>query len=144
MITAAEHDNWREVSLELAKRVPFGEGSGNGPLLAAVTRVHDASGVADAAPAAVGQGTTVRVFPWGFHIQIDHDTLERVLDAADTVNELVLSIGGSIPSPAQPWIALIALFVAGAHAALRALDRGQGIYISMSWFAQGIFVPTSV
>lgn len=89
-------------------------------------------------------GVVVRAFWWGFHLEIDHPTLTSVLDSADTVNSLVGMIGGSIPSPAQPWIILVAKFVAGAHQLLRSLDHGSGIYISMSWFAPGVFVPTSV
>ena len=146
MATATEYDNWPAVSLELAKRVPLGGGKGHGPLLTTPTPLIT---VADhsAAPIPVdagASGVTVRVFWWGFHVQIDHDALRRILDAADTVNELVVAVGGSIPSPAQPWIRLIGLFVAGTHEALRALDRGQGLYISMSWFAPGVFVPTPV
>ena len=91
-----------------------------------------------------GDGTVVRAFWWGFHMQFGHADLVRVLDSADTLNDLVAVIGGNIPSPAQPWIKLIAPFVSATHAALRGLDRGQGIYISMSWIAPGIFVPTSV
>lgn len=89
-------------------------------------------------------GTVCRAFFWGFHIQISHEDLEAFLSGAVPVNELVGRIGGSIPSPAAPWIALAAVFVAGALALLRSLDRGNGVYVSMSWFAPGIFVPTSV
>jgi hypothetical protein len=88
--------------------------------------------------------TIVEAFWWGFHLQLSHQDLMTVLDAADTVNTLVVLIGGSIPSPAAPWIQLIGPFVAATHAALRALDKGRGIYISMSWIAPGIFVPTTV
>ncbi|MFG2732500.1 hypothetical protein [Streptomyces canus] len=145
MATATEHDNWPVVSLELAKRVPLNAGAGDGPLLTTPTPLFAVANSIDMAPVGAGApGVTVRTFWWGFHLQIDHDTLRQILDAADTVNELVVTVGGSIPSPAQPWILLIGLFVAGMHEALRALDRGQGIYISMSWLAAGIFVATSV
>ncbi|WP_332880980.1 hypothetical protein [Streptomyces sp. NBC_00564] len=145
MATATEYDNWPVVSLELAKRVPLNGGAGDGPLLTTPTPLLTVADSLDMAPADVGvPGVTVRAFWWGFHVQIDHDTLRQILDAADTVNELVVAVGGTIPSPAQPWIRLIGLFVAGMHEALRVLDRGRGIYISMSWFAPGVFVPTPV
>ncbi|MER6233390.1 hypothetical protein ACFY1L_46295 [Streptomyces sp. NPDC001663] len=145
MATATEYDNWPVVSLELAKRVPLGGSTGNGPLITTPTPLITVADRSAPLPAAAGApGVTVRVFWWGFHLQIDHDTLRQILDAADTVNELVVAVGGSIPSPAQPWIRLIGLFVAGTHEALRALDRGQGLYISMSWFAPGVFIPTPV
>jgi hypothetical protein len=62
----------------------------------------------------------------------------------DPINTIVSTIGGSIPSPAAPWIKLVALFIAGALKLLKTLDKGHGVYISMSWFAPGIFIPTSV
>jgi hypothetical protein len=82
--------------------------------------------------------------PWGFHVEVGHEDLETVLNSADAVNSLVALIGGNIPSPAAPWIKLLAPFVASIHQRLRELDRGNGIYISMSWFAPGVFIPTPV
>jgi hypothetical protein len=89
-------------------------------------------------------GSIVRAFWWGFHIQLSHEDLETVLNSADMINALVDMIGGNIPSPAQPWIKLLAPFVASLHQRLREMDRGCGIYISMSWFAPGVFIPTPV
>ena len=89
-------------------------------------------------------GTVARAFWWGFHIEISHEDLTVALATGDTVNTLVGLIGGSIPSPAQPFIALAAAFVAAAIGLVRSLDRGRGVYISMSWFAPGVFIPTSV
>ena len=89
-------------------------------------------------------GTGVRAFFWGFHIQISHQDLEAFLNTAEPVNALIGTIGGSIPGPAAPFIALAAAFVAGALGLLKSLDHGAGVYVSMSWFAPGIFIPTSV
>lgn len=89
-------------------------------------------------------GTVVRAFWWGFHIQVSHEDLEAFLGGANAVNTIVDMIGGNIPSPAAPFIRLAALFVAGALQLLAGLDRGNGVYISMSWFAPAVFVPTSV
>jgi hypothetical protein len=89
-------------------------------------------------------GTVVRPFWWGFNIQISHETLTSFLAGASAVNDIAEQIGQNAPSAARPWILLAAAFVAGALALLRALDRGRGVYISMSWFAPGVFVPTSV
>ncbi|GAA1769853.1 hypothetical protein GCM10009712_17230 [Pseudarthrobacter sulfonivorans] len=149
-------DNWSEVAEELRLRLgvdlpqadfrpsrttnptPVTDDDGNGGAMAHgfVPAALDTRGPAD--------DITVRAFWWGFHIQIGHQALERILTAADGVNALVGSIGGAIPSPAQPWIVLIAKFVVGVHALLRQLDHGNGVYISMSWFAPGAFVPTTV
>lgn len=89
-------------------------------------------------------GTVVRAFWWGFHIEVSHDDLTTFLAAGSTVNQIVEVIGGSIPSPAQPWIVIAAEFVKGALGLLKSLDNGRGVYISMTWFAPGVFVPTSV
>ena len=48
------------------------------------------------------------------------------------------------PNQSHYWIDIIAPFVVATATLLRALDRGRGVYISMSWFAPGAFVPTSV
>jgi len=89
-------------------------------------------------------GTVVRAFWWGFHIQVSHEDLQVFLGGANTVNAIVDAIGGNIPSPAAPFIHLAAVFVAGALQLLASLDHGNGVCISMSWFAPGVFVPTSV
>ncbi|WP_210583099.1 hypothetical protein [Streptomyces sp. GESEQ-35] len=141
---APPYDHWTEISPELAQRVPFTHPA-NAELINAVrTSTLTPAQVSLPAAAEGVSGVTVRAFWWGFHVEIDHPSLESILNSADAVNALVGMIGGAIPSPAQPWIVLAAQFVAGAHQLLRSLDRGQGIYISMSWFAPGVFVPTSV
>lgn len=89
-------------------------------------------------------GTVVRTFWWGFHVQISHEDLGVFLTGAMTVNAIATAIGGGIPSPAQPFFLLIGGFILATLAALKALDRGQGIYISMLWWMPGAFVPTSV
>jgi len=89
-------------------------------------------------------GTVVEAFWWGFHIKVSHDDLQTFIAAGSTVNTIVGAIGGGIPSPAAPFITLAATFVAGALGLLKSLDHGSGVYISMSWFAPGAFVPTSV
>jgi hypothetical protein len=93
---------------------------------------------------AVKGGAIVRAFWWGFHIEISHEELQKFLNSADPINAVIGSIGSSIPSPAAPWIALAAAFIAGALKLLRNLDKGRGVYVSMSWFAPGVFVPTTV
>jgi hypothetical protein len=89
-------------------------------------------------------GTVARAFWWGFHIQISHEDLMNFLGAAEPINAVIGAIGGGVPSPAAPFIALVAAFIAGALGLLRSLDRGNGVYVSMSWFVPGVFIPTSV
>jgi len=89
-------------------------------------------------------GTVARAFWWGFHIEVSHEDLQAFLGGANAVNTIVGAIGGGIPSPAAPFIALAAAFVAATLGVLASLDRGKGVYISMLWIAPGIFVPTTV
>lgn len=89
-------------------------------------------------------GTYARAFWWGFHIKISREDLRQFLATAAPINTIIGAIGGGIPSPAAPFIAAAAAFVAGALSLLEGLDRGGGVYVSMSWFAPGIFIPTSV
>lgn len=89
-------------------------------------------------------GTVARAFWWGWHVEISHADLTTFLATATTVNTIVGAIGGGIPSPAQPFIVLAATFIQGALGLLKTLDRGRGVYISMSWFTPGVFIPTSV
>jgi hypothetical protein len=81
-------------------------------------------------------GTFVRAFWWGFHIEISHDDL--------TASDPVSGLADGRHSPASAFLPSAASFIASALDALRRLDQGDGVYISMSWFAPFIFVPTSV
>ncbi len=107
--------------------------------LALATEPHDGAMV----PRASRGGTVVRAFWWGFHIEVPHQDLAGFLSAAVPINAIAAAIGPAT-GPAAPFVALAAGFIAGALTALRQLDRGRGVYISMSWFAPGVFVPTTV
>lgn len=89
-------------------------------------------------------GTVARAFWWGFHVQISHEDLDAFVIAAAPINIIIGAIEGGIPSPATPFIAAAAAFVADALGLLKSLDRGSGVYVSMSWFAPFVFVPTTV
>ena len=150
-------DTWDAIRPELEKR--FGGQPAQQTAVASIAAANSAAaqvalfGYAPATapkpeeprvPAQAATGTVVRAFWWGFHVEFGHDDLETILTSADAVNTVVSLIGGNIPSPAQPWIRLLAPFVASVHQGLRGLDQGCGIYVSMSWFAPGVFIPTTV
>lgn len=83
---------------------------------------------------------------WGFHIQFSHEDVQVIITALDGAALIigVLSQGDICPRVIRPFLPLIRIFLDGARAVLQALDRGNGVYISMSWFAPGVFIPTSV
>ena len=143
--------NWAEVSGELERRLPDWKPPAiiqhlvpSSPLavpaessLVGVSLVDSALGRAAAGPA------IVRPFVWGFHIEISSEGLHSFIGVADPINSIAESIG-PVTGPAAPFVAIAAAFVAGALRLLKELDKGNGVYISMSWFAPGIFIPTSV
>jgi hypothetical protein len=78
-----------------------------------------------------------RVFWWGFHVEFGHEDLLAALNSADIINAVVA------PSPVDRWIPLLAAFIS-THPEVQQIDTGCGIYVSMSWFSPGIFIPTPV
>jgi hypothetical protein len=93
-------------------------------------------------PVARKGGTYVRGDFWGFYIKVSHEDLGVFLATAVPLTVITATLAAGIWPPAAPFIGLAAAFIAGMLALLKALDRGNGVYINMSWFAPGIFVPT--
>lgn len=141
MSTTANHDsNWAEVRSELEQRFPGWRPpteTGGGPdYVGASSATGDGTRMAAGAP-------IVREFWWGFRIECSSQALRDFLSVADPVNAFAAAIG-PITGPAAPFVLAAAAFAGGALQLLRSLDRGNGVYISMSWFAPGIFIPTTV
>lgn len=145
------HGNWQDVMAELSQRLPPLTAGGDGSL----ERLTDAkdrmnnlalptSMVASSSRDGARGGTIARAFWWGFHIEISHQDLAVFLGSAQPINSVIGAIGAGVPSPAAPFIALAAAFIAGALALLKGLDKGSGVYVSMSWFMPGVFIPTTV
>jgi hypothetical protein len=89
-------------------------------------------------------GTVARSFWWGFHLQISHEDVLMIVSALGGAKTLVEAIAPFVPSTIRPFLSLAAIFLEAVKVVLAAIDRGRGVYISMSWFAPGAFVPTSV
>jgi hypothetical protein len=89
-------------------------------------------------------GSLFQAYWWGFHVQISPYDLQSLLNATDPNGPVANFLRSILPADYQRWISIIAPFVSASAALLRGLDRGRGIYISMSWFAPGVLVPTSV
>jgi len=89
-------------------------------------------------------GTVARAFWWGFHIQISHADVQELVNGFNGAAVLINALMPIVPGVVRPFLAVAKIFLDVSSAVLRALDRGRGVYISMSWFAPGIFVPTSV
>jgi hypothetical protein len=94
-------------------------------------------------PVARRGATSIRGDWWGFQIYVSHADLSIFLETATPLVALTATLTANLWPPAASYIAAAAAFIAGAFALLRTLDRGAGVYISMSWFAAGLFVPTT-
>lgn len=90
--------------------------------------------------------TVVRAFWWGFHVEISHPDLQQIVNSPDPISVAQRLIrSGNIPGAVVPFIGAVISFIVGnALKLLQGLDQGRGVYISMSWFAPGVFVPTTV
>lgn len=96
-------------------------------------------------PAIAGKGgTSIQGYWWGFQIKVSHDDLTVFLATATPLNSVSAALASAIWPPAAPFIGPASTFIAGMLGLLKSLDRGNGVYISMSWFAAGVFVPASV
>lgn len=84
-----------------------------------------------------------RAFWWGFHLQIPEQALEEIGTAIANGTPFV-GLLGSVTGPAAPYITLIVAFINAEYAWMKGVNRGKGVYLSMTWAAPGIFVPTPI
>ncbi|MER5671838.1 caspase family protein [Pseudonocardia alni] len=112
----------------------------------AASTLQTVSELAGARPVSADRGgpTGFHFFWWGMNLRLTHDDLETVLLSADSVGSLTGLVGGVVPDAARSYLELLVTFIKASAALLRRLDQGNGVYISMSWFAVGVFVPTTV
>ena len=150
MQTLVQNGNWEEVAAELSQKLARERGAGD--FMSTVISVNAQAAqalhsgrVAPAPSTGLTRGGSVfRAFWWGFHVELSHEDLDAGLRAADPNGAFVRDLRVVIPDEYEYWIDVIAPFVVAGSTLLRTLDRGRGVYISMSWFAPGIFVPTTV
>jgi hypothetical protein len=88
-------------------------------------------------------GSNVRWDWWGFQLKVSHEDLNVFLATAVPLTAITATLVIALAGPTAPFVAAVAAFIAGVLGLLKALDRGNGIYISMSWFAVGAFIPTT-
>lgn len=90
-----------------------------------------------------GEGP-VRMFWWGFHIELDPETVDAVLDADDVTTALVDRVAAAAPGPTIRWIPVAGRYAAESSALVRKANEGDGVRINMSWLAPETFVTTPV
>ena len=142
----AAHDEaderWRDVLFEMVKRAKsdadFRERCERaGAILdnfeAVLERVHSA-------PASE---VRCRDYWWGFQVEIPRHVLVEWVDRSADLTDVTAAIG-TVPGPAGPFTRRAAAYIARELASLSALDKGAGVYVSMTWMAPNVFVPTGV
>ncbi len=137
-------DRWRDVLFELMKRAKGDpefrarvEASGavlDGHFEAVLERVHRHQSVV-AGPIACVE------YWWGFQLSIPHAMLALWPD--DVEPGVIVAAIGPVKGPASAFVRRAAYYVATRLPELRALDRGDGLHVSMTWMAPKIFVPVA-
>jgi hypothetical protein len=77
---------------------------------------------------------------WGFQLAIPHAVLAVWTEGATESITIVDAIG-TVPGAAGTFVRRAAGFIANRVGELQALDRGDGVHVSMTWMAPNVFVP---
>jgi len=80
-------------------------------------------------------------FWWGFHLIVPEPLMDDWTHSGIAAGQ-VLNAVAAFTGPAEPFIAAIAEYIEGEFALARAVDHGNGVFVSMSWFAPLLFLPT--
>lgn len=85
---------------------------------------------------------TCRTYWWGFQLEIPHAILATWVPDTTESPEVVAAIG-TIANTIAPFRRRAAAYIASRIGELQQLDRGAGTYVSMTWMAPNIFIPSS-
>jgi hypothetical protein len=84
-----------------------------------------------------------REYWWGFQLEIPHDILSAWQAGVTEPGDIADAIGSGT-GPSAPFRRRVAYWIARRLDDLQQLDRGAGVYTSMTWMAPNIFVPASI
>jgi hypothetical protein len=85
----------------------------------------------------------VHTFWWGFHFKIPVLLMDHWNAVGVTVAEILNLVAG-FTGPAAPFVSALATYIAANFQLAKQVDQGYGVYVSMSWFAPAVFVPTPI
>lgn len=104
----------------------------------------DASALARAVkPAPRSSDITCRSFWWGFHLEVPRCELESL--AQEGINHLTLARRIQlVPHRASLHLGSLVEYVVKNFESVRKIDRGAGVFVSMSSFAPDVYVTTAV
>lgn len=86
---------------------------------------------------------TVEAYWWGFHLRVPEILMSSWLAGGLSAGAVVGAIAGAT-GPAAPFVAAAGAYITAEFNAAAEVDQGNGVYISMSWFAPLVFVPTAI
>ena len=95
-------------------------------------------------PPAVQDGVSVVSFWWGWQISFNETAtrwIEGIAGSQSAAFGLMAATSAALP-PLSIFSAAVSAWLATETAVIAAVDRGNGIYLSMSWIAPGMFIPT--
>jgi hypothetical protein len=97
-------------------------------------------------PPAIERGPiSAQGFVWGFSVYVPESEMAALLAGGTALATLTAAVGGALSGTwAAPFIAVLAAYIAAELAWMKAIDKGRGVAVSMSWVAPAIFVPTAL
>lgn len=139
-------ERWRGVLFELVKRANADEHF-RARVEATGAVIRDFDGVLGKGMpseyASPGGTIACHEYWWGFQLEIPHAALVGWNASAAAPDEVTASIGIGT-GPSSQFRKRVSAWIGRRLEELLELDRGEGIYVSMTWMAPGIFVPTSI
>jgi hypothetical protein len=137
-------ERWRAVLFELVRRA-----QADNEFRA---RIKATGAVIDDFEAVLGRTHAPRTAPagviachpywWGFQVELTHASLAAWLPTTEWT-EIAIAMG-PLSGPASPFLRRAAMWIASRLDELEQLDRGAGVYASMTWMAPNIFVALPI
>ena len=94
-------------------------------------------------PAPRSGGVVCRTFWWGFHLEISNAELET-MNAAGISRDVLGQRIEMVPRRVVPHLGTLVDFVVASFENIKKIDRGAGVFVSMSSFAPDLYVTTAV
>ena len=69
---------------------------------------------------------------WGPKLELTHDEVETLGQSGD-ITAALLGFGAAAPPPADLVLGLFAAYIAAQMAIIRAVDQGNGVWLTLTW-----------
>ena len=85
------------------------------------------------------EGVNVRAEFWGLVIDLDNNIAKDTASIIASIATICEAVGAVFP----PAVAPLTLYLGAEAILIAAVNKGNGVYLTMIWITPGIFVPTS-